>query len=125
MKKPQVLHSATCEDCGKPFFTLYGKYCEECAKKRKGTKHMRKKICVVCGRPKMMFMEQIVCRGCLEREKAQDKPRSVRIAEELRRARQTGGKLEKIEICPNFDGGNINCVTCEPGSFKFKDCGQK
>lgn len=123
--KFKVLHEETCKDCGNKFLTIAGKYCPKCAKDRQGRRNMIWKICEKCGKKKKMYAEQVICRGCLcEELRTKDAPKAVVIGEMIRRARQTGGKIKTIENCPNFDGGNINCVTCEPGSWKFKDCGK-
>lgn len=125
MNKFQVKHEAICEDCGAKFFTLKGRYCEKCCKKRKSKRHMTYKICTRCGKKSRMYDNQVMCRMCVyEVSQKEDAPKSAFIGEIKRNARKTGGPLHKIETCPNFDGGSINCVTCEPGSWKFKDCGK-
>ena len=84
-------------------------------------------ICPACGIEKRLFEGQEICTDCAHARAREygGELHGVYAGEERRRARQTGGKLPKIERCPNFDGGNINCVTCEPGAWEFKDCGRK
>ena len=128
MNKFARVKELVCDDCGAKFFGLCGKYCESCRKKRKSKKrHTEIKICPICKQPSKMYAEQIICRTCNYKmeEKNRYERLTVQQAEERIRARKTGGKLEKIEKCPNFDGTSMTCVTCEPGSWKFKGCGQK
>ena len=120
------LNELICQDCGAKFFGVVGKYCEVCRKRRRQKRDMQVRVCPSCGLEKKMFPAQEICTDCAHAQMQSDdnEPRTVYFVEQRRKARQTGGKLTKIERCPRFDGGNITCVTCEPGSWKFKDCGK-
>lgn len=121
----QPLKQLVCEDCGEKFFGICGKFCPSCRRKRRQHKDMEVKVCKVCGLEKNMFADQIVCTDCMHALLHQNgnESRGVTAGLERRKARQTGGQLKKIKTCPNFDGANMGCVVCEPGSWEFKDCG--
>ena len=127
MEKFKQLILLKCEDCGETFFGLVGKYCPKCRRKRRQKKDMAVKVCRVCGVEKHMFADQVICTDCMHAKarETSEEPRGLAIVEQRRKARQNGGKLTKIEVCPNFKGSDMNCVTCEPGSWKFKDCGRR
>lgn len=119
--------SITCRDCGDIFEGgPLAQYCEKCKTKRRNKHKFTYKICNRCGEKRKISIGQNICRKCVyELARTEDKPKNPIIAEQRRAARQTGGKLKEIKQCPNFDGGNVVCATCEPGSWEFKDCGRK
>lgn len=128
MNKFARVKELTCEGCGAKFFGKFGKYCDVCRKKRRQNKrHIEIKVCPVCNKERRMYAEQVVCRMCSAEQEKKSKTERLTIqqAEERIRARRVGGKLLKTPICPNFDGGKVICATCEPGAWKFKDCGVK
>lgn len=115
-----------CEDCGETFFGLFAKYCDKCRKKRRQMRPMTMKVCERCGTKHRMYEEQVICRLCKEAElrDQRDHAKSVEEVEQIQLARKTGGKLLRIEKCPNFNEQEIRCITCSPGAWKFKDCGK-
>lgn len=126
MNNFQRVKELVCEDCGSKFFGVVGKYCPVCRKKRRQKRVMKVVICPSCGMEKRLFEGQEICTECAH-AKAREyytEERGIAIVAQRRRARQTGGKLTTIARCPNFDGGKVDCATCEPGSWKFKDCGK-
>lgn len=127
MNKLQRVKKLECEDCGDTFFGLCGHYCPKCRKKRRQKKPMEVRVCPICRMKKNMFVGQLICRECTFAmiNKHDDEPRGIAAVEQRRKERKTGGVLQKIERCPNFNGENITCVICDPGSWKFKDCGRK
>lgn len=127
MNKFQRVKKIKCEDCGAPFFGIYGHYCDKCRKKRRQKKPMEDRVCPVCQMKKHMFVGQLICRECTFAmiNKHDSEPRGIAAVEQRRHERKTGGKLAQLDTCPNFDAASITCATCEPGSWKFKDCGRK
>lgn len=127
MNKFQRVKELVCEDCGDKFFGLCGHYCPKCRKKRRQKKPMEIKECPVCKMRKQMFVGQLICRECTFAmiNKHDDEPRGIEEVVKRRQARKTGGKLIELDRCPNYNAESIICTTCEPGSFKFRDCGRK
>lgn len=127
MNKFQPMKQLVCADCGIKFFGINNLYCDDCRKMRRSKRKVLKKICPICHKERRMYEKQVICRLCMSSIENSGKKAQLTIKQAADRikARRTGGKLEKIEICPNFDQANITCVTCEPGSWKFKDCGRK
>jgi hypothetical protein len=125
MNKFQPMKELVCADCGAKFFGLHHLYCDACRKMRRSKRKVLKKVCPICHKERRMYEKQVICRLCSIDRDRREKYERLTIAEAAARikARRVGGKLQKIEQCPNFDATSMTCTTCVPGSWKFKGCG--
>lgn len=72
MNKLQPQKLRNCEDCGAQFFSVVGRFCPDCVKKRKSKKRTHFKICPKCQKKRKMFAEQVMCRSCILENLAQE-----------------------------------------------------
>lgn len=92
---PRRTHEKICQNCGKAFWGLEGKYfCDDCAKKIKAERTRQEKICADCGRTFLGGPKSFRCRDCQGKINA-------RKAQEMRYygAERPLGSIDKCAVC--------------------------